>query len=77
MMALVVLKNGPPKMMGALSSPPVSTTQNLQVHMSVQLAHRCPLGCPLGSRVIDLQATNAWLYTIKVHHEFSRKLPLA
>ena len=59
MMALAVLRKGRPKIMGALTSPPVSkTTKSMGIYdCPTQIIASSEL--LWGNRVADLQATNA------------------
>ena len=74
-MAFAVLRKGWPKIMGALTSPPIfKTTKSTGTY-------DCPTWTmessrtPLGSRVTDLQAANTYLCITKDLLGFSHKLP--
>ena len=74
MMVFAVLRKGQPKMMGALSSPVSKTTKAMGIYdypTRIMASSRTPLG----SRVTDLQAANAYLCITKDLLGFSHKLP--
>jgi hypothetical protein len=75
MIALAVAKKGRPKMIGDLSSPPVSITIKSADTMNVQLECTHLVRFPSGSTVTGLQAANTQLCIIKDCHEFSHRLP--
>ena len=74
-MAFVVLKKGRPRMMGALSSPPISKTTKSMETYDCPTRTMASSRTPLGSRVTNLQAANAYLCTTKDLLKFSHRLP--
>ena len=67
-MAFAVLRKGWPKIMDALTSPPISKTTKSTGTYDCPTRTMASSRAPLGSRVTDLQAANVYLCITKYLH---------